>query len=69
MLGTGFTLEKQVLRVRAELIGSTPKSRNMFDQEKFLTNFFGDRSKVIVCDSNKLNDGWRDKIAKSNRNS
>ena len=41
----------------------------MFDPEKFLTNVFGDRSKVIVCDSNKLNDRWREEIAKSNRNS
>ena len=41
----------------------------MFDPEKYLTNEFGDKNKVIVCDSNKLNDGWRDKIAKSNRNS
>ena len=68
-LGTDSALERQMLRVRAELIGSTPKSRNMFDPEKFLTNVFGDKNKVIVCDSNKLSDGWRDEIAKSNRNS
>jgi hypothetical protein len=67
-LGTDSALEKQMLRVRIEIIGPTPKSRNLFDPEHFLTRIYGDKSNVIVCDSNKLDDKWRDAIDKHNTN-
>ena len=68
-LGTDSALEKQLLRVRAEIIGHTPKSRNAFDAENFLKHIYGTTNNVVVCDSNKLGDDWREKIEKTNLNS
>ena len=64
-LGTDSALEKQLLRVRAEIIGPTPRSRNMFDPINFMKRIFGDTNDV-VCDSNNLEDGWRKEINKAN---
>ena len=68
-LGTDSALEKQMLRVRAEIIGPTPRSRNQFKPEEFLKRIFGEKNKVIVCDSNKLADDWKYQIDKANINS
>ena len=65
-LGSDAALEKQLLRTRYEIIGQTPKSRNAFAPEEFLGRIYGEGNKVIVCDSNNLEDGWRDKINKRN---
>ena len=67
-LGTDAALEKQMLRVRLELIGPTPHSRNLFDPEQFLSRIYGEKCNVIVCDSNKLDDTWRDSIDKHHSN-
>ena len=61
--------EKQLLRVRAEIIGQTPKSRNEFDAQDFLKRVFGPDDNVVVCDLNTLEDDWREKIDRLNKNS
>ena len=69
-LGTDSALEKQLLRVREEIIGKTPRSRNAFDPAKFIQGMFGDTNDVVL-DSNDydLKDGWRDDIYRENINS
>ena len=64
-LGTDSALEKQMLRVRAEVIGPTPRSRNMFNPEKFLKRIYGEKSKVIVCDLNKLDKYMHNEISET----
>ena len=59
-LGSEAALEKQLLRTRYEIIGRTPNSRNSFESVKFLKRIYGEGNKVLVCDSNGLEDGWRD---------
>ena len=68
-LGTDSAIEKQLLRVRAEVIGPTPRSRSHFHPEDFLDRIYGDRNDVIVCDSDKLDVDWRVNIDKVNANS
>ena len=68
-LGCDSALEKQLLRVRAEVIGQTPKSRNAFDGKEFLDRVYGKENNVIVCDSNLLEEGWREEIENNNLNS
>ena len=68
-LGCDSALEKQLLRVRAEIIGQTPKSRNEFDAQDFLKRVFGPDDNVVVCDLNTLEDGWREEIDRLNKNS
>ena len=67
-LGTDSALEKQLLRVRAEVIGPTPKSRNTFDPALFMKRIYGDTDDVVL-DSNDLKEGWRDEISRKNDNS
>ena len=57
------------MRVRAEVIGQTPKSRNAFDAREFLNRVYGKENDVIVCDSNLLGEGWREEIENNNLNS
>ena len=61
-------MEKQLLRVREEIIGKTPRSRNAFDPAKFIQGMSGDTNDVVL-DSNDLKDGWRDDIDRENINS
>ena len=68
-LGSDPALEKQLLRVRLEIYGQTPKSRNHFDPEDFLDNIYGEKHNMIVMDSNELKDGWKEAINKENPNS
>ena len=41
-MGTGKALEKQVLRVKHEVIGPTPRTRKQFNPASFLEKMFGD---------------------------
>ena len=68
-LGTDAALEKQLLRVRHEVIGPTPRSRNSFNPDDFLNKIYGEKDGTIVLDSNKLGENWRDEIDKTNTNS
>ena len=68
-LGTDSALEKQLLRVRHEVIGPTPRSRNAFDAKNFLDRIYGNEDEVIVLDSNELGDKWREDISKVNNKS
>lgn len=68
-LGTDSALEKQLLRIRAEVIGHTPKSRNDFNPDEFLNGIYGERNNIIVCDSNNLDSSWRDGINRTRSNS
>ena len=65
-LGPDSALDKQMYRVRQEVIGPTPKSRNDFIPKDFLLNIFNDESNTIVMDSNNLDESWRRKIDKTN---
>ena len=62
-------LEKQLLRVRSKIIGPTPKTRNEFDAQDFLKRVFGPDDNVVVCDSNKLGEDWREEIDRINKTS
>jgi hypothetical protein len=42
-LGTDAALEKQLLRVRHEVIGPTPRSRNSFNPDDFLDKIYGEK--------------------------
>ena len=68
-LGPDKPLIRQLLRVRNEVIGKSPKNRNEFDPEAFLSKIFGDDHNIITLDSNKLEPGWRSLIDKKNPNS
>ena len=63
-LGTDSALEKQLLRVRHDVIGKTPANRNEFDPTEFLERVYGEN--MIVCDSNNLESNWRDQIKNCN---
>ena len=67
-LGTDSALERQLLRVRAEVIGPTPRSRNEFQPKNFISRIFGDTNDVVL-DSNDLSEGWKDDIDRTNRSS
>ena len=67
-LGTDSAIEKQLLRVRLEVIGQTPKSRNKFEPFIFLERIYGENN-IIVCDSNQLKEDWRERINNPNTNS
>ena len=58
-----------MLRVRAEVIGPTPRSRFHFHPEDFLDRIYGDKYDVFVCDSDKIDVDWRVNINKVNTNS
>ena len=66
-LGTDSALEKQLLRVRHDVIGKTPTNRNEFDPTEFLERVYGEN--MIVCDSNNLESNWRDQIKNWNESS
>ena len=68
-LGTDAALEKQLLRVRHEVIGPTPRSRNAFDAQNFIERIYGIEDDLIVLDSNMLGDKWREEISKVNNKS
>ena len=68
-LGADKPLEKQLLRVRKEIIGTLPPNRNAFDPGHFLARVFGNDQDVIILDSNLLSPGWRDRLQKTNPNS
>ena len=64
-LGTDAALEKQLLRVRHEIIGPTPRSRNAFNPVQYLEGIYGNEEDIIVLDSNELGDGWRQEISEN----
>ena len=68
-LGTESALDKQMYRVRTEIDGPTPKSRNDFDAKEFLSKVFNDESQTICMDSNNLNSNWRKNIDNKNHES
>ena len=49
-------------------MGKMPRNRDHFDPRFFLKSVFGDH-KVEVLDSNKMTEGWQEKINKPNSNS
>ena len=65
-LGPDKPIEKQLLRVREEIIGKSPINRDKFDPDYFLRRVFGKNHGVVTMDSNKLSPGWREKISKPN---
>ena len=66
-LGTDSALERQMLRVKHEIIGPTPKSRNEFDPINFIERIFeNDDDDIIVLDSNLLEDNWKLEIENQN---
>ena len=67
-LGTDSALEKQLLRVRSEVIGNTPNSRNGFHPVEFLNGIYGENNDIVVCDSNNLDENWRELIEKNKPN-
>ena len=62
-LGSHHALELRLLRVRDE------KSRDHFDPVYFLDRIYGENTKVIVLDSNKLYPDWEDQINRTNEQS
>ena len=68
-LGTDSAFEKQLLRVRHDVIGNTPSSRNYFDPVEFLERIHDENNDMIVCDSNDLEFNWRDQIENSKESS
>ena len=68
-LGCDAALEKQLLRVRQEIYGPTPKSRLHFDPNIFLENIYENKNTVTVMDSDELDGDWNSKIARKNTNS
>ena len=68
-LGTDSALEKQLLRVRGDVIGNTPKSRNGFNPEDFLSGIYKEDNDIVVCDSNSLDSNWRGLIDKTKTDS
>ena len=68
-LGPDKPMLRQLLCVRIEIIGKTPTNRNRFDPSYFLRRIYGKNNKIVVMDSNKLKDGWRDEISKPNPDS
>ena len=68
-LGSNHALELRLLRVRDEMIGSMPKSRDHFDPVYFLERIYGENNKVVVLDSNKLSPNWEDQINRNNKQS
>ena len=67
-LGADKPLERQLLRVRKEIIGNTPINRDRFDQEYFLRRIYGMENGGVVMDSNKLDNSWREKLSQTNPN-
>ena len=61
-LGPEKAMEKLLIRIRMEVIGKTPKNRNQFDPNYFLSKIYGLDHGIITMDSNKLKDNWREKI-------
>ena len=54
-----------MLRVREKIIGPLPKSRDRFDPKHFLKRVFKKKGEdIVVLDSNKLLDNWRDILTK-----
>ena len=68
-LGSDSALEKQLLRVRYEIYGSTPKSRNHLNPEEFFQRVYGDANDIVVLDSNNLKEDWRNDIDRENEDS
>ena len=65
-LGPDKPLERQLLRVRQEIIGNIPTNRDFFDADYFLRRVYGRNHNIIVMDSNRLNADWRERIRKDN---
>ena len=68
-LGTHHALELKLLRVRDNIIGPMPRSRDWFDPFHFLNKVFKDNNKVEILDSNKLPDNWEELIRRENPHS
>ena len=68
-IGPDSAIKKRLLRARAKIIGTTPKSRENFYPKEFLDGVFNTH-KVEIMDSNvDLDDNWEEEIAKKNLNS
>ena len=65
-LGPDKPILRQLLRVRLEIVGKTPVNRNKFDPSYFLRKLRGNDHKIVVMDSNELEDGWRNRISITN---
>ena len=65
-LGPDKPLEKQLLRVRKEIIGKTPINRDRFDPNYFLRRVFGKEHNIVTMDSNKFETGWKARLSKKN---
>ena len=61
-LGPDKPLERPLQRVRMELIGNTPRNRDLFDAEYFLRRVYSRDNNIIVMDSNRLGEGSIPKI-------
>ena len=69
-IGTNHALEQRLLRVREKIIGALPKNRDRFDPRHFLKRVFKKKGEdVVILDSNKLPENWRDILEKENTNS
>ena len=63
-LGNDSALEKQLLRVRYEMIGETSKS----NPKDFFEKIYGSEHKIIIGDSDELGPNWRSEIDQKNPN-
>ena len=68
-LGSDSALERQLLRVRAEIYGSTPRSRDEVNPIDFFEKVYGEKHDVVVLDSNSMSDGWREALTENNPDS
>ena len=69
-LGTDSAIEKQLLRVKHEIIGPTPRTRNEFDPLSFLERIFENKDdEIVVLDSNLLEENWKQDLEKQNNES
>ena len=69
-LGTNSATEKQLLRVKHEIIGPTPRTRNEFDPLSFLERIFENKDdEIVVLDSNLLEENWKQDLEKQNNES
>ena len=69
-LGTDHGMQQRLYRVRDRKIGKMPRGREHFNPKELLKRLHGRKGeKVVILDSNNLDDGWEEKIMKTNPNS
>ena len=63
-------MQQRLYRVRDRKIGKMPRGREHFNPKELLKRLHGRKGeKVVILDSNNLDDGWEEKIMKTNPNS